>query len=118
MKRKIQALTAGLLCGWVLLLALAAVAPALHEQMHSPDFASAGLCHDSNHHCPDKKQDPYGQAEHQCAITLFAAGVELFQTDSFSAPLETVLDIVSSADSPQPDIVLISLVQARAPPVV
>ncbi len=62
--RTVAVLAAGL----VLVLGLLTVSPELHASLHGPDESGAHADHES--------EAPVGDADHECAVTLFAHGVE------------------------------------------
>lgn len=84
LRRALAVLCAGL----VMALSLVAVSPELHEWLHSAE--QEHTCH--HHH---KQAKPSSEHEHDCAVVLFASGVDLPVAPVALIPPSVVVEGVS-----------------------
>ena len=106
---------ATLLSTWVLLLSLATVSPELQSWFHLQEESTcAGFCHSAH---SDNDADESDKADHICAVTLFACGVDYVMP--FSLPGATFLPtgVVHDPDVKTPFVARRFFIHARAPPV-
>lgn len=108
---------AALLLAWVLLLSLATVSPDLHNRLHLFEADTCeGHCH--SEHSNENDAEDTTPADHVCAVTLFAAGLDYDIPPSLPDVGFLPIGNIDDPESLSPLIVHRSLLYARAPPVV